>query len=378
MRQALKYFMLQLLIKESPFSGALFTFQTFKVFIIQLLAAVLIVCCQHSTVSAQAGGTNTWEFLNLTNSARVASLGGKNISLRDGDLDLVFHNPALLDSTMNNHLVLNYVNYFTDIKFGYASFAIHHHKWGSFAAGIHYINYGTFVAADHTGAITGDFTASENSINLSWSMALDSLFSIGATVKGINSSFEQYRSSGLAMDAGINYYNPARLFSASLVIKNFGTQLTTWYPGGEREPLPFELQLGLTKQLAHAPFRFSMVYQHLHDFNLNENKIQSDDKEQKHSSFSAKAEKFGNELLRHLIIGVEFIPVQNFTLRAGYNNLRRHELKIVERASTVGFSWGFGVRLNKFGISFGQARYHLAGSSNHFSVTTNISSFYSR
>ncbi len=32
-------------------------------------------------LAAQAGGNSTWEFLNLTNSARIASLGGENISL---------------------------------------------------------------------------------------------------------------------------------------------------------------------------------------------------------------------------------------------------------------------------------------------------------
>ncbi len=329
-------------------------------------------------VNAQAGGLNTWEFLNLTNSARVASLGGKNISLRDGDLNLVFHNPAILDSTMHNHLVLNYVNYFTGINFGYASYGFHHERFGSFAAGIHYINYGTFTAADPAGLITGDFTAAENSLNLSWAMPVDSLFSVGTTVKLINSSFEQYRSAGIALDAGINYHDPARLLSASLVMKNLGTQLTTWYSGGDREPLPFEIQLGVTKQLAHAPFRFSAVYQHLQDFRLNTPKYSGHDKAEQDASFSAKAEKFINEMARHFIIGVEFIPMQNFSVQAGYNNLRRHELRIQERVSTVGFSWGFGVKVNRFRLGFGQARYHLAGSSSHFSVSTNLSSLYGR
>jgi hypothetical protein len=335
-----------------------------------------ISCCYTFSghLFAQAGGNNTWEFLNLTNSARIASLGGKNISLRDGDLNLVFHNPALLDSTMNNHIVVNYVNYFTDINIGYASFAYHHSRMGSFAAGIHYINYGNFIAAEPSGIITGEFTAAENSLNLSWSMPLDSLFSIGTTVKGIHSSFEQYNASGFAIDAGINYYNPARLFSASLVMKNLGTQVTKYYRGGEREPLPFELQLGATKQLSHAPVRFSAIYQHLQDFRLNTEKksVTVSDSE----SLSGTLEDIGNELIRHLIVGVEFIPISSFSLHLGYNNLRRHELKIDERASTVGFSWGFGVNVNRFRIGFGQARYHLAGSSAHFSVSTDLSYFY--
>ncbi len=341
-----------------------------------VIAALFSAFC--TQVNGQAGGNNTWEFLNLTSSARIASLGGKNVSINDGDLNLVFHNPALLDSTMNNHLVLNYVNYFAGIHYGYASWAYHHNYLGSFAAGINYINYGTFTGADNSGQITGDFTASENSLNLSWSIDIERLFSIGVTAKSINSSFEQYKAFGMAVDAGINYHNPEQLLSASLVMKNLGTQLSAWYPGGEREPLPFELQMGITRQLAHAPFRFSLLLQHLQDFNLDGDKSAPEENSETHSSFLPKAESLGNELLRHLIVGVELIPVRSFSLHAGYNNLRRHELKIPERVSTVGFSWGFGVRVNKFRINFGQARYHLAGSSSHFSVTTNLSSFYTR
>jgi hypothetical protein len=335
---------------------------------------LLVLCCTGtgSNIYSQAGGGNTWEFLNLTSSARVASLGGKNISLRDGDLNMIFHNPALLDSTMHNHLAINYVSYFAGINYGYASWSYHHKRLGSVAAGIHYINYGDFIAADPIGHITGSFMASENSINLSWSVAVDSLFRFGATVKGINSSFEQYNSFGIAIDAGINYFNPERLLSASFVMKNLGTQLSAWYRGADKEPLPFELQLGLTKQLAHAPFRISIVYQHLQDFGLND----------KPSGVSVPEDRslsriISSEFARHLVLGVEFIPFQSLSLRTGYNNLRRHELRIKDRASTAGFSWGFGIQVTRFRISYGQARYHLAGSSNHFSVSTNLASFYS-
>ena len=70
-------------------------------------------------LSGQLGGNATYAFLNLTNSARVASLGGKVVSIWDDDLNLPFHNPSLLHEGMSNHLVVNYVNYFSDINYGY-------------------------------------------------------------------------------------------------------------------------------------------------------------------------------------------------------------------------------------------------------------------
>jgi hypothetical protein len=87
----------------------------------------------------QVGGTYTYAFLNQTNSARVAALGGKTVSLPDNDLNLPFHNPSLLSEGMENHLVLNYVGYFADIKYGYASYARSFEDKGNFAVGLHYV-----------------------------------------------------------------------------------------------------------------------------------------------------------------------------------------------------------------------------------------------
>jgi len=90
---------------------------------------------------AQPGG-NAFQFLDVTNSARVASLGGKAPSIYDDDLNMPFHNPALLNDQMHNHFVLNYVDYFAGINYGYASYARTYDGIGNVALGIHYLNYG--------------------------------------------------------------------------------------------------------------------------------------------------------------------------------------------------------------------------------------------
>jgi hypothetical protein len=62
---------------------------------------------------AQIGGETTYQFLELTNSARIAALGGTQVALADtSDLNLPFHNPALLHAGMSNRFLVNYVNYF--------------------------------------------------------------------------------------------------------------------------------------------------------------------------------------------------------------------------------------------------------------------------
>ena len=78
--------------------------------------------------------------------------------------------------------------------------------------------------------------------------------------------------------------------------------------------------------------------------------------------------EFAENLLRHAVAGVELIPHKNFYLSAGYNYQRRKELQTEAKVSTVGLSWGFGIKTSWMDIELGRATYHLAGSSTHLSL----------
>jgi hypothetical protein len=328
-------------------------------------------------VTAQIGGHYTYAFLNLTNSARVASLGGKSVSIWSDDLNMAFHNPSLLNPSMDQHVVLNYVGYFAGVKYGYAGYALDYGNKGTFSAGMHYSNYGTFTGADENGVLTGEFRAAEYALNLIYSREIDSLFNVGVNLKPVYSNLETYNSFGLAADIGITYHNPARLFTAALVMKNIGSQITKYYEGAERENLPFEIQAGLSQKLLHAPFRFSLTLQHLQKWDLTyESSI---DKSNVYNPLNGekvtnnKFEEFGDKIMRHAILGMEFMPGENFYVSLGYNYQRRQELKTPVNTGMVGFSYGFGLKVNKYRFSYGRSTYHLAGASNHFSLSVNLS-----
>lgn len=333
------------------------------------------------SIFSQIGGSYTYAFLNQTNSARVAALGGKSVSIADGDLNMPFHNPSLLSEKQDNHLVLNYVGYFADIKYGYVSYAINFDSIGNFAIGLHYMDYGEFQYADVYGQRSGTFSPSEYALNLIYSRRIDSFITVGANLKPVYTSFESYQSFGLLADIGINYYHPVKLFSASLVLKNFGSQISRYYDGGERESVPFEIQAGVSQKLAHAPFRLSITIQHLQKWNLQYESDLEDNTsfiEEEIVTTSGKLGDIGDNLLRHAILGLEFMPGKNFYTAFGYNYQRRQDLKLTSLPAMVGFSWGFGLKLSKFHFSYGRATYHLAGASNHFSISTNLSEFYGK
>lgn len=325
---------------------------------------------------AQKGGESTYSFLGLTTSARVAALGGELVSLKDDDLNMVFHNPGLLTAGMHNNLSLNYVNYFAGVNYGYASYGYSREGIGNFAAGMHYVNYGTFDRTDELGELQGTFRASEYAMNLVYSRSfLDTSLTVGVNLKPIFSSLEQYTSWGIALDVGASYYLPSSLTTFGVVFKNMGTQITSYT--GRRESLPFEIQAGITQGLAHAPFRFSVTFQHLERWDLSytvtedENPIFSGN-EADQSGFDI----FADNLMRHLVFGTEFLLGKNFHVDLGYNYKRRKEMMVTARPGMVGFSWGFGFRVSKFHIAYGRASYHLAGGTNIFSLTTNLSEFY--
>lgn len=328
----------------------------------------------------QLGGSSTFSFLELTNSARLAALGGKNITIPDIDLSFVHDNPALLDTSMSDHLVLNYVNYFAGINYGYVSYARKFNKAGMFASGLNYINYGTFIKADHTGQITGQYSAFELALNLFWSKVLiDSALSVGVNLKPIYSQLEAYNSFGLAVDAGLTYYGKKGL-SAALVIRNLGSQIKP-YTRGNYENIPLNIQLGLTQKLEHAPFRFSVLYQHLNKWDLkyDKNGNPSYSSGDQNSDFSDdKPITLIDNFFRHFIFGAEFLPAKGFNVLLGYNHQRRKEMMIPTRPFLVGFSWGIYIRISKIKLSYSQAFYHLAGASNHFSLNLNMADFYKK
>ncbi|MCX6230016.1 MAG: type IX secretion system protein PorQ [Bacteroidetes bacterium] len=327
---------------------------------------------------AQIGGSHTYQFLTLSNSARIAALGGNFLAIKDDDISLAIANPSLISSGMNNKLAVSYVSYFGDVNYGFAAYSRSFDKLGSFVGSIQYINYGTFIETDATGQTYGEFRAGEYAINIGWGKNLDSNFSIGSTFKTIISSLESYSSFGIAVDVAATYNNTKKGFTSSLMLKNIGRQLSH-YTTGNNEALPFEIQLGISQKLRHAPFRFSLLLNHLEKWDLSYedplNPTVKYDPLTRTTTEKSKLSQFGDNMMRHVVVGVEFMPSTAFNIRVGYNYQRRQEMKVETALSTVGFSWGFGFRVSKFNFSYAHVIQHLAGSSNFFTIATNLSAF---
>lgn len=350
-----------------------------KKYTLRILVLVLVLFqnfISEDTLKAQIGGDNTYEFLNLTTSARVAAIGGEFLAIHDGDVSMALINPSIISKEMNGDMVMSFVDFYSNINYGFASIVKSYDRIGSFAASIQYVNYGSFNYADFSGNLQGNFSASEMAIVIGWGRQLSPRISIGANAKFIYSSLESYKSYGLAIDLATTYYDKFHEFTASLLVKNIGRQLSS-YRSGNTEPLPFEIQLGLSKKLSHIPFRYSVVFTHMETWDLtyeNPLYVQSIIGADENSDNSAN---IGQKFFSHIVFGGEFNINDNFVVRLGYNYRRRQEMKVESKISTVGFSWGFGFRISKFQFNYARSTYHLIGSPNYITITTNIDELFS-
>ncbi|HSW67886.1 MAG TPA: type IX secretion system protein PorQ [Bacteroidales bacterium] len=338
-----------------------------------LLISVIVVLA--SVVNAQPAARNTYKFLTLPTSPRVAAMGGDFVGAWDHDINFAIANPALINPELNRQMSLNMVNYFSGISYGSASYGNTFNKLGSFVGTVKYIDYGSFTHTNDIGETLGTFQAGETALIIGWGRQLDSVFSIGANIKAINSSLETYNSFGFAVDvAGMMRLQNG--LSVTVIASNIGRQLTSF--SGINEPLPFNLQVGLSNRLQHLPFRYSILFTHLHQWDLTYH----DPARTKRDPFTGEIveeDKFSTILdgvMRHVVVGGELMPVRNIAIRFGYNYRLRQETQVDSRISTVGFSWGFGIKVHRFHFNYARKAFHLHGSPNYVSISTNLSEFF--
>ncbi|WP_100615421.1 type IX secretion system protein PorQ [Confluentibacter citreus] len=320
---------------------------------------------------AQVGGESTYQFLNLVSSPRQAALGGKVLTNVDYDVTQGLFNPATINADMDNQLAVNYVSYLGGISYGSAAYAYtFDRRTQTFHAGITYVNYGDFEGYDENGNETGTFTGSEAALSLGYAMQIGySDFYFGGNLKLITSKLEQYSSFGMAADLGLLYINEDINFNAALAIRNLGTQITTY--AGQNEPLPFEVDFGMSQRLENVPIRWHVTLENLQEWPIARPNPARSTSDLGGNQTSEKIGFFG-QVIRHTILGAELFPEKGFNIRLGYNFRRGEELRINEQRNFSGISAGFSIKLNKLRFSYTHAKYTSAANSNFFGLQIDL------
>lgn len=313
-----------------------------------------IVCfwgtCLLFTMSVYTQEAGNYGYLNITNSARISALGGVNISVVEPDLELAEQNPALLCPEMGDQFSLSYLNYASDIQIGAAAYSSPFLTEGAWAVSMKYVDYGTFDGYDENGFSTGTFSAKDMALSAALGYPINEHWRFGVAARFLYSTYESYDALALSVDLGINYYDEVAGRSFSITLNHLGGQLKSFEDS--HTSLPTQLVLGVTKELEHLPFCLSFTAYDL--LNWDTDYIES----------GGKKTSFNNaeQILNHIIWGVEWVPMERFFLSVSYNYRRQRQFSNMG-GFLRGVSMGGGFRSQRFSLQCAYTRHNAADGS---------------
>jgi hypothetical protein len=188
----------------------------------------------------------------------------------------------------------------------------------------------------------------------------------GVSLKFLRSSYGIYRSSAVAIDAGVTYTDSINGWQAGMTMFNMGGVVQK-FQGTEAGTLPFDVRVGISKKLKNAPLQLSATWDHLHQFNLLQ------DIPANGSSVQQTSYGFADQLLSHLVLSAQLILGGKIECTLGYNFLRRRELNAgTEGTGLNGFSAGMGVVLKRWQFRYSRSYYMAVRSANMLGISMSV------
>ncbi|MCR5513267.1 MAG: type IX secretion system protein PorQ [Prevotella sp.] len=290
-----------------------------------------------------------YSFLRLPVSAHVAALGGDNVSLTNDDATVIFHNPSLIANVTDKTLNVNFMTYMEGSTTASASFVRAYKERASWGVSAQYMSYGEIKETSVANQQTGTFSPKDIALAGSFAYLLSNSISGGITARFISSTIGSYSSAAVAVDLGLNYQDIERGWSISAVARNLGGQIKAY--DDEFERIPFDLLVGVSRQLPNAPLTL-------------------------HATL-ARLNNWDQAFVKHLTVGADIRLSPAIFISAGFNFRRSSEMKIYEDKDTsashgAGLSLGGGIELERFKLHIGYAKYHVSASSLLVNLSYNL------
>ena len=178
-----------------------------------------------STLFAQNRGTTTLSFIEIPAGSRAISMGEAFVAVAD-DHSSLYWNPAGMTQVKGNEAGFQHTDWFVDTQLSYASAIIKLNK-SYLGAHLYLFDGGLMdVTTLYYPEGTGEqFSVQDISLGLSYASALTESFSIGGTLKLLQSRVWRMRASSLALDLGFQYQTPFERVKLGFSISNFGGEM---------------------------------------------------------------------------------------------------------------------------------------------------------
>jgi len=278
-----------------------------------------------------------YSFLRLPVSAHVAALGGDNVTLTEDDPTVIFHNPSLINNVSDKSINLNGMTYMEGSVTASASFVRSVGERASWGVSGLLMSYGSIKETTADNQETGTFSPKDIALGGTFAYMLSNTISGGVTARLISSTIGSYNSWAVGVDLGLNYYHQDHGWSVSLVAKNLGGQIKAYHE--DFEPIPLDVQLGVSKKLIGSPITLHLAMARLHNWD--------------------------QAFIKHLSAGADVALGETIYIAAGYNFRRSSEMRITlseEDKSNhgAGLSLGAGLQLQRFKLQLAYAKYHVS------------------
>jgi len=320
----------------------------------RIIALFLLILCTFPLLAQE--GKSVFDFLRLPASVRAAALGGTNVSIIENDLSLVFQNPAFLGQEMDLTFSAGYLSYVGDIGMGNVAFAKSLGQRSAWGVGFVYANYGKMSETTEANNVLGTLNASDICGNIFFSRDLTDKIRGGVAAKFVYSDYANNTSIGIGVDLGLSYYDRDKNLSVGLTGKNLGRQIKSYET--ELSGLPWDIQLGLSQKLAHAPVRYSITADRLNQWQFY--------------NLQGKKDAFGTNLFKHFIFGADFLLSDNFWFGLGYNVKRASDFHLSQGNQFSGFSGGAGLKVKAFSFGCSVGQYYPSATSLMFNISTSL------
>ncbi len=321
----------------------------------RLLTILCLFVGGSGAVAAQPSAElSTFQLLRIEPSARSAALGGAFAAVTDGDVNALFYNPAIPGPATSRNASVSYLNHLSDLNAG--SVAYSHTVRGlgtTLHGGLRFAHWGTLEGRDQLGNPTGAFGAGETALTLGGARSIGPRMRYGANLHLMYAHIDQFSALALALDFGGVYRVPEQQLSIGASLRHLGGMVDGF--DDTREPLPLDLQLGLSKRLAHLPLLLTATAYDL--TNLSD---------------GIRGGGTVDHILGHLTFGAELQPGDVLRLRVGYNHRRSTELALTDRFDLAGLGFGFGVTVSDLTVDYAYNSWSSIGGLHQFTLRANL------
>ena len=298
---------------------------------------VLFPASQPALAINENAGTTGFNFLKIPVGARATALGGAYAAVA-GEMEASAFNPAGLHGLSQRAGVVSLASYLVDTEAGFISIAVpgESRVW---AGSVNYFSYGSMRHTDADGQDLGSFGAFELATSVTAAQRVWRRLVVGASLKVIYSSIQDYTSDAYALDLGLLADGPIKGMKLGVSISNMGG-VRSGYTGGFKDSLPVVVRAGISHRPAHAPLPLIL----LADVNLP------------------------NDGDPFFAFGAELQVGNTLFLRPGYSLQQTGQ----QGEEAIGLTAGAGVELQRYRLDYAYASYPSLGIVHRLSVSGRI------